>query len=86
MSNTGGTDVLPVLGHREGWRPIADAPKVHPMNGGDGLLLGWDVPGIGEWIIVVGYWHGEWHTGTHKAFPTHWMPLPDPPSSQRSET
>lgn len=61
------------------WQPIETAPKVHPLNLGDDLLLAWVAPGIGEWIYVVGNWRGEWMSGSHKAYPTHWMPLPAPP-------
>jgi hypothetical protein len=64
------------------WQPIETAsPKIHPFHGGDDLLLGWVVPGIGEWFCVVGQWRGEWWSGDDRAYPTHWMPLPDPPKA-----
>jgi hypothetical protein len=61
------------------WLPIESAPQVHPLNGGESLLLAWVVPGIGEWVYVVGEWRDGWWSGEHKAYPTHWMPLPQPP-------
>lgn len=61
------------------WQPIATAPQVHPLNGGDNLLLGWNAPGINEWISVVGQWRGEWYSGADRAYPTHWRKLPNPP-------
>lgn len=71
----------PAPPQRETWQPIATAPQVHPLNGGDDLLLYWEAPAIGEPIMEVGQWRDGWWSGANKAFPTHWMPLPAPPEA-----
>jgi hypothetical protein len=67
---------------RAGWQPIATAPKVHPLSGGDTFLLAWLAPGINEWIIVVGCWRDGWFHGEHKAYPTHWAPVAPPKAGE----
>lgn len=61
------------------WQPIATAPKVHPLHGGDDLLLYWNAPGINEPIFVVGQWRDGWWSGANRAYPTHWMHIPAEP-------
>lgn len=70
---------------REQWQPIETAPKEHPLNGGDSLLLAWVAPGVNEWVFVVGEWRDGWFSGEHKAYPRFWMPLPDPPGGVRRQ-
>lgn len=76
--------VLPAPLPRDGWRPIAEAPK-----DGTQVLLWWPY-----WakFPVVGYWSKREHWDSvmvpadeSNELPTHFQPLPDPPSSQRSE-
>jgi hypothetical protein len=61
-----------------GWRPISDAPK-----DGTDILVG--VQGIG-WPVRVAFWDeargGVWSIwpGRELAHPTHWQPLPPPPT------
>ena len=61
----------------EGWRPISTAPR-------DGTEVLADTSGLGR---VVVYWDDEesqWGTGLgylDRGAPTHWMPLPPPPTS-----
>lgn len=62
------------------WRPISTAPK-------DGTYIivyrpkfdGGYIPRVG-----IDYWseklHGVWAKSRKDTPPTHWMPLPDPPS------
>ena len=59
------------------WQPIDSAPKDGP------ILLFYQ----GE--MIVGYWLlspdelGGWHEASNDAcqfYPTHWMPLPPPPT------
>lgn len=73
-----------------GWRPIETAPK----DGTRILLIkvGWDTyeGRLGHtnyvWWGVIGYWSeewGNWNDGVEPsglADPTHWMPLPEPPT------
>lgn len=60
------------------WQPIETAPQVHPLNGGESLLLAWIAPGINEWIFVVGEWRNGWFSGEHKAYPTLWQRIQIP--------
>ena len=61
----------------EGWRPIETAPR-------DGTEVLANTSGLGR---VVVYWDDEesqWGTGLgylDRGAPTHWMPLPPPPTS-----
>jgi len=65
------------------WRPIETAPK----DGSDTLLY-WPLAGASadRPRIRIGYWrdpHGwVWQdraVRSYSSFPTHWMPLPEPP-------
>lgn len=68
----------------DGWRPIETAPR-----DGTYILIGW-FEFEGQNSMEVAFWHGTlgaW-CQTSKAFtsdpnwqPTHWMPLPSPPSA-----
>ena len=68
------------------WRPIETAPKGKPLFSEDGpyVLLGWS----GSDHIVIGSYRtygslgAVWRDGYGGAImkPTHWMPLPAPPS------
>jgi hypothetical protein len=57
------------------WQPIATAPKDRrPV-----LIVyrSWE----GNPIVTAGNWDGQgWRCGVGGVTPTHWMPLPDPPS------
>jgi hypothetical protein len=67
----------PPTAQAEGWRPISTAPR-------DGTEVLADTSGLGR---VVVYWDDEesqWGTGLgylDRGAPTHWMPLPPPPTS-----
>ena len=64
------------------WRPIEEAPK-------DGTkFIGWwantlyqdedDV--ITTWYDDIEYrWETNFHSSSEYEYPTHWMPLPEPP-------
>lgn len=61
------------------WQPIETAPK-------DGTkVLGWDGGTMTtvEWYELGGYWSllavGAWAEDSEWV-PTHWMPLPEPPT------
>ena len=68
------------------WQDIASAPKDGtPILGASEVIDGlwvqttvrWESGGDGYWgLLVVGTYaeDGEW-------WPTHWMPLPEPPSN-----
>jgi hypothetical protein len=69
------------------WRPIETAPK----DGRRIFLYG--AAGFGETSSDVGYWDRDpedecgqcWRDGTCERIepiPTHWMPLPEPPTGQ----
>jgi hypothetical protein len=62
------------------WKPIESAPK-----DGTEVLLAY--PGgivkSGKWTLFGGYYEEHWADGERPRFgadPTHWMPLPPPPS------
>ncbi len=64
------------------WQPIETAPK----DGKPVLLIvkGYQ-PVVGQWDDCAGWWYSEdnqppedWDRLTYR--PTHWMPLPAPPS------
>lgn len=72
----------PSLRAREGWRPIAEAPK-------DGtVIIGYDPDKDDDDGLPHGVDFMRWHEGrwidplTHGVSPTHFQPLPDPPSPQ----
>lgn len=72
-----------------GWQPIATAPK----DGTTILLYGEGAVTVGGWmsaadqgaepdeeyLIAAGWWSLDLRDNA----PTHWMPLPDPPSESR---
>lgn len=64
------------------WQPIETAPK------DDEFVLLWCAD-VSE-TAIVGYWgHRRWefaHCDSYPFEPTHWMPVPDPPSCQSPET
>lgn len=67
-----------LLAGRTGWQPIATAPKDGTrLLLWDGILqfTGWCAEHIGS---GERFWT-DGHLG--RAYPTHWMPLPDPPSA-----
>lgn len=62
------------------WQPIETAPK-------DGtVVIGYDPSGA--YATRSGFEFMRWLDGqwcdpeTHRMYPTHWMPLPDPPEQQ----
>ena len=58
-----------------GWHPIATAPR-------DGTnILTWDGHSIsiGYWLDIMGDWWGADDCALCST-PTHWMPLPQPPT------
>lgn len=65
-------------GGETGWRPIATAPSQEEVVVCCAGMLGW-------WCIAWRTALGEWcvHTGFDRVqyTPTHWMPLPPPPST-----
>jgi hypothetical protein len=65
------------------WKPIETAPK----DGTDVLAI-WDVPGRLKPYGVVWWEDGSWHEydiENEVSDPTHWMPLPEPPSIEAPE-
>jgi hypothetical protein len=60
------------------WQPIETAPK----DGTDILVYDNGVMFVTSWVDVDG-WQGWWETGRVEPPPTHWMPLPDPPTEAR---
>ena len=58
------------------WKPIETAPK-----DGRRVLLWRDGNPLGEWPFM-GFWNDYWviYIDGQTIDPTHWMPLPDPPS------
>jgi hypothetical protein len=62
------------------WREIESAPK-------DGTyLLLCEAYDDGSWNMVVGRWDGGWWSKEpfpHE--PTHWMPLPPPPTQEQTD-
>jgi hypothetical protein len=71
------------------WQDIALAPKGHTTVW---VLLGWF--DFGSSMMRVGFWHpreNAWcdtHHVLHNqhSFPTHWMPLPAPPTTAETPT
>jgi hypothetical protein len=68
------------------WQPIETAPK-------DRLLLlccvGWkpsEAKGEPWPVKVGGWWNGVWNIFGASWRPTHWMPLPAPPSARSEPT
>ena len=73
----------------EGWQPIETAPKGEPRSFGSGPRIlgaavgdGWSQIQIVHWEYHKNPARGSWK-GPHSVWtPTHWMPLPPPPSSE----
>lgn len=65
------------------WQPIATAPKTHGslllLATGRGVVAGsW---GLGRYNYSTREYEHEWVEGVQNVIhPTHWMPLPAPPS------
>ena len=63
------------------WQPIETAPK-----DGTSILGYWCYEGGFEhYIQPIRYLHGKWlHDWDHsdELYPTHWMPLPEPPAAR----
>ncbi|MEO0943239.1 MAG: DUF551 domain-containing protein [Pseudomonadota bacterium] len=70
------------------WQPIETAPK----DGTEVILFYWWY--IDGGLVTAGYWHpvfddvkgGFWYAdlvNAGAADPTHWMPLPEPPSNTK---
>lgn len=73
------------------WQPIETAPK-----DGTSVLLGCDYDRLGKARVTLAWWDGkwlesqywneceeEWEDCTVQFRPTHWMPLPEPPTKGR---
>lgn len=62
------------------WQPIETAPR----DGTELLVSGFefDEPREGRWVCCAEYVNREWveKSGLSLYPPTHWMPLPPPPS------
>ncbi len=59
------------------WQPIETAPKVETEfeNEATELLLYDENDGR-----YIGWWRkGQWRDSEYIFYPTHWMPLPEPP-------
>lgn len=68
------------------WQPIETAPKDGTrilLGRGDRVWLDewWKGIGISGWASLVAW---EQAGGSYSLPPTHWMPLPDPPSTERT--
>lgn len=65
------------------WQPIETAPR-----DGEWIMAYWPTMGIGMFPFVV-FWDEGWEPASHYArdygevYPTHWMPLPPPPTPDR---
>jgi len=63
----------------EGWQPIETAPKDGTeILGSDGVArtsIQWDGEFLDRWELA---WPGAYAEDV-SFYPTHWMPLPDPP-------
>lgn len=63
------------------WRPIETAPKDETD-----ILLHWDylkITGMAYWCLERNDWYAlEGDTNYYTKPPTHWMPLPPPPSTE----
>jgi hypothetical protein len=60
------------------WQPIETAPK-----SGEDILLGLvDTPPalVGSWNSREEFWAVNGRLSDFCVFPTHWMPLPEPPA------
>ena len=77
----------------EGWQPIETAPRDREILVGSGeycvasaIKRMWGPSGSAEWYYCTGgytVWQGPDETGSILELdfePTHWMPLPNPPS------
>lgn len=64
------------------WQPISTAPK----DGTEVLLFGPKYDG-GTYQDVCGFYHRRWPVVWMEGFgePSHWMPLPEPPTSEEQE-
>ena len=59
------------------WQPIETAPMLKTV------LLAVEFDGPGDWRIKCGsFYSNEWHVFGASWKPTHWMPLPKPPSAR----
>lgn len=70
---------------QEGWQPIETGPKTVTRE----ILLGFASPPMatveGFWAPALGYWVSSLNP-TKPFYPTHWMPLPSPPSVKDERT
>lgn len=64
---------------RQAWQPMETAPKDRDILAVGGVVK-W--PRVLRWCDAPGF-HG-WFSlgGENELFPTHWMPLPDPPKAE----
>lgn len=70
---------IEALGDERGWRPIESAPK-----DGRRFIAAFKDADMGSWIVVadVGWHRDHWCSdGDGYIEPTHWMPLPIPPTA-----
>lgn len=61
-----------------GWKPLIEAPN------NEIVLVAAEFDGLGDWRIKCGYLDGQtakWRVFGARWEPTHWMPLPPPPTS-----
>jgi len=79
IDKTDKTDKHMTINDPTDWQPIETAPE------GDYILM-W-VPGPSGTEIRAGYYWGWWECAltVKEVKPTHWMPLPEPPTEDERE-
>lgn len=67
------------------WRPIDTAPRDTEAKGYSILVIDAATPSDPQYSVVYEAWSDKdgavWFDGNVRRRPTHWMPLPPPPSA-----